>query len=572
MDWSNSKNKNRKRINYIYPIVLFLYPFLNVNEGVDWMDVGYNLGNFAFWDKLGNTWKLSTYLSNVLGRFFYKLPGGDTLLGMNCYTTLLISALALIGYWFTKKYVPVWIAFWGNVLAISLCWCPTTKLYDYLTYLLLMIGIVFLFQGLVEEKRKFLIIAGFFLGMNVFTRLPNLVEAGFILLVWYDSFLKKKTWKEALFLTGWCMLGYLSAIMLFFLIVCASFGLSSYFAMLGGISEIESSTNNYSFLDLLTGAWKDYLRSFKWIVFYLGYILAGEIVFRRSNKIEVLVKFQKWLKIFYLLGMIVLYRFFWGRGMFDLNYYSYGVIFWPTAIFLVWSIGLCLYRFSRSAKQYSETQRLLTMLVFLIILITPLGSNNKIYPIMNSLFLVAPFIIVWSWEVVSKCSYSVQATIGVFALFFAIQSFGFGITFTFGDGSYDEKRDTKIENNGILYGMYTSSKKAQTVEGLTAYVDQQGNLRSVLTYGNIPSMSYYLELEPALGSSWPDLESFSIHDYQSDLTKVEIDIDADRPVILINANLDEEDKGKTKYQILLQFMERCDYQLQLAVDDVLLYY
>lgn len=38
--------------------------------------------------------------------------------------------------------MPAWMAFAGEIIAISFCWCPSTILYNYLTYFLFLAGCV----------------------------------------------------------------------------------------------------------------------------------------------------------------------------------------------------------------------------------------------------------------------------------------------------------------------------------------------------------------------------------------------------------------------------------------------
>lgn len=554
--------------NYLFPAVLLLYPFWNVNEGVDLMDVGYNYGNFVFWDQLGNTWKLGTYLANELGRFFYRLPMGDTMLGMNIYTTCLISIMAFTAYWFARRYIPAGFAFLGNILAVNLCWCPTAKLYDYLTYLLMMAGILILYLGLNNGRRRYLVLAGGLLGVNLFTRFSNLTEAGFILLVWYEAWAGKKGIKEAVRLTVWCLLGYGIGIALMLVVISSQFGIEAYISMIEGMLGIEATASQYSALDLLTGAWKDYFSSIKWIALYAVYILAGTIFFRflfRRNAQESAGKLEIAARICYLSGMAVLYRFFWGRGMFDLNYYSYGVMFWPAVIFLVWSLSVCAVRLIKGNDS-------LAMLVLLVLLLTPLGSNNKSYSIMNNLFLTAPFILYWSWEILRSRGFAFQSVAITYFIFLMVQTTGFGLVFTFGDGSYEQKRDTKIEKNGILNGIYTSEARAEAIENVTAFVNGLPGKHTAVTYGNIPSLCYYLGIEPAMGSTWPDLDSYAMQDFKQDLILMEKQAEDRRPIIILNAQLDEEDRLEEKYLRIEDFMDRHNYRQRLAADNLLVFY
>ena len=112
----------------LFPVILILFPLLKVNQGIDLTDTAYSLGNYAFFGQNTVLWTLLTFLSNVLGFFFTKLPFGGTMLGMKVYSSLLISAMALLGYRFFRTKMPAVIAFLAELSAIGMCWCPSVIL------------------------------------------------------------------------------------------------------------------------------------------------------------------------------------------------------------------------------------------------------------------------------------------------------------------------------------------------------------------------------------------------------------------------------------------------------------
>ena len=118
---------------YIFPVILFLYPFLTVNQGVDVSDSTYSFSNFLFFERMEGMWVVSTYVANVVGWLLTKLPFGTTLLGIKIYATFLISGTVLLVYYMFKKWMPAWIAFLGEMIAIGFCWIPAGILYNYLS-------------------------------------------------------------------------------------------------------------------------------------------------------------------------------------------------------------------------------------------------------------------------------------------------------------------------------------------------------------------------------------------------------------------------------------------------------
>ena len=129
--------KKRSYIDVCILIILILYPMRHVACGLDLWDTGYNYANFRYMgtEHMDSMWLFSTYICNVVGHFMTLLPYGHTLIGMNVYTGLILSIIACIAYLFCTGDLGIHkaVVFVGEICAISLCWCPTALLYNYLT-------------------------------------------------------------------------------------------------------------------------------------------------------------------------------------------------------------------------------------------------------------------------------------------------------------------------------------------------------------------------------------------------------------------------------------------------------
>ena len=242
----NKMLKNMRRVaggkNILENIALVLlafYPLRHISWGLDLWDTGYNYANFQYMgtEHMDPMWLFSTYLANAAGNLLTRLPNGGTLLGMNLYTALFASALGLLGYFFCTRAlrIPKPAAFAGEFIALSLCWCPTALLYNYLTYILFLGCVILLYYGLVKEKKGCLIAAGACLGTNVLVRFSNLPEMAMIVAVWaYDVILwlegrkEGKGWRRLLSHTGWCLLGYAAALAVLLGWIQLRYGLDEY--------------------------------------------------------------------------------------------------------------------------------------------------------------------------------------------------------------------------------------------------------------------------------------------------------------------------------------------------------
>lgn len=540
--------KLNKVLNLIFSLILLLYPLRHIRLGVEWQDTGYNYAHFAYMDNMDPMWLFSTYFANAVGHFFTKLPMGDTMLGLNLYTGLTVSILAVAGYWFFVKSIKLspLLVFLGEFLAVSLCWCPTALLYNYLTYILLGAGGVLLYYGLMrEEKNKpFFVFAGICLGLNVFVRFSNLANMGLIVAVWAMGIIRKEKFVKVLKQTGFCVLGYVIGLLGGFGFISLQYGANTYIQGVLRLLSMPSEASNYTILSMILAQVQNYLQNFIWLGWMAAFMLAGMVVYQILPG----QKYITWIKkIGYVACVFLSFYFLRNRNMFNFTYVTKASMF-QWAIMLL-SATLVIGVVVIFGKRFTEQEKLLCGMNILIILITPLGSNNHLYLAVNNLFFVVPYTL-WmlyrflKWmpaEVpVKKHSismYPVKAMICsiLFMIVFQGTLFGWYHVFTEGDGEYG--LNTPIENNVVLEGMLTDAERAEVISEISAFVQKEGlKGQEVILYGQIPAMSYYLEMPFAI-SSWPDLSSYNYAVMENDLAAIQAQADKGErtmPVILMD--------------------------------------
>lgn len=557
---------------YVCPLLLLLLPLRHINQGVDISDTGYNLGCFRWFGEQDGMWVYVTYLANGIGHIFTKLPFGNTMLGMNLYCSLVVSLIALLAWYFLKDRLPWGFVAAGEMLAIMLCWCPHVILYNYLTYLTLLSGTVLLYQGIVKEKKGWFLLAGLILGLGVGVRFSNLTHMALIVALWYDGFLKKKKVAAVLADTLWCVLGYAAGIGAFLAMIQIQYGLSGYFTMLFGLQTMSSGASGYSAGEMIAGAFIDYFGSMKWGLLFLLYLAGGFVLFYLKKGKLLLFK-----KILFTAGFLVLLRFVYGRGMFGFDYHEYFSIFWWVSLFHVTALVCAVLALLR--KDTGQREKLLAMIVLITILILPLGSNNRSYPVINNLFLIAPATLSFLWRFLKSAfpaehpaAFPVRVFMTGCLLVLAVQSIGFGSVFVFRDGTNTEKRDTKIENNGILKGMYTTQANGTDLEEITAFWEESDFRQQnapVILYGDVPGLSYLLDAPCAITSTWANLESYNRTFWDRDFARVEEEMDRIRPVVIKgNRYVPVDEKG----ELLDRFLEKYEYQEIFANETVTMYY
>lgn len=580
--FKNTYHKYRKFIeNILFPLLLAAYPLVGINQGIDVADTTYSLGNFQYFPSMDGTWMVATFLANAAGSLMMHLPFGNTLLGMYFYTALIQSVTALSVYLAFRRdlagRIPAPLVFLGEFLALGLCWCPSTILYNYLTYLLMTLGILFLYQGILEGKRNGYVAAGVCLGLNVAVRMPNVVQAAFIAAVWYGAWVCKRTLKQAVRDTLWCILGYAAGFGVPFAAIAIRYGVGAYPAMVRTMFAMTEKATDYKPSAMVMGMFGDYITGSFWLLF-VGICMAGGYLLFCVQRKWLAKRFVGTVlcKGIYLLVLLILLRFYWGKGVFTFRYYEYGSMYFPAVFFLliavVTAFGCIL------APSFSRTKKIFAALMLVQIFVTPLGSNNDLYPIINNLFLVAPFVlwVVWEWlraRSRKESTFLLGAPFTMLAVLVLVQSVGFHLAFTFQDGAEDVERDTKLSVPAKAAGVYTTRENAVSLQELAQYVQQDGLTgKSVILYGEIPGLGYFLDMPPALSTFWPDLDSYRMVEYQRDLEHL-----GQLPVVMVSAktaaylNGDEDgmewfgvEKEKMdldeKLRILADYMARHGYE------------
>lgn len=534
-----NKNRNKKLFHYLYilsVVLIFLYPFRHVAMGVDLMDGGYNYANFRYngLEYMDSMWFFATWMANAVGHLFTQLPFGDTLLGMNVYATLPVSAIGVSAYIFSVKElkIPAWIAFIGEWIALSLCWAPVSVLYNYLTYGFLLAGVLCLYQGLTASRGHLLVLAGIFLGLNVGNRFSNLPQAGLILAVWYFGIINKKKFSFVLKDTAFCVLGYVAALAVFLGFISLGYGFGSYAEAIGNLFGMTEQATDYTPFSMLSGMIGGYLddTSMYWIKRF-GLILAAALVlcltFARKNikTARVLTGISMLAGMWWLVTEKFLYR----------DYATYNSIY--DQCIMVFLMMMLLAVWQMYSRKYTGEEKLQAFLVILLILFTSLGSNNAIYSSINNLFLVLPcaFGMLCRFVCREKSSVAVpfQGILLVGCLFLVWQGAFFGKTYVYEEATGGRSFDTEITAIPVLKGISTNQEKARHLEELYAYLQESGlDERECILFGNIPGVAYFLDLTPAM-NVWSDLRSYSVDRMESDVAKLDMADSASRPIIIL---------------------------------------
>lgn len=567
-EWIQS---HKKLLTWICAIILVMLPFLHVNSGVEFTDTGYSLGNYKHFADAEGTWALATFLSNVTGWLLTMLPFGGTMLGMQVYCNTFLSFLLVFSFIKLQEYFPARYVFIGEILAWALCWCPRVILYNYLTYLFLTLGCICLLKALKSQKKKYFFLAGVILGINLFVRFSNLTQTALIVVVIYDAILRKKKVKSALQSVGFCIGGYFTAVLTVLGGIMVFYGGSEYFTMIQSLFAMKDTESTYSLASMVIAPLQAYWDQLKWLWVFPAAFAVGTLVYKFCKKPVIKYMFSA----AFLAGLLAIVLYYYKIAVFWRNYNDYHCFrFWAVG-FVVFGLGLAAYIvFSRKTRQMDK---LFASMVVVIIAITPLGSNNALYPVYNNLFIVAPFVFAEGMKYIgsnkAECMWPAKTGLAVMCFFLMLQSLLFGWTFTFRDAGFTTGIDTTITQNRVLKGMRTTSERARQIEELSTYVYENDLCgREVLLYGEIPFAVYALEMPSALSSSWADLDTvLNCKGMQEEMEALESE-----PVIIIATDryedlLNNPDTDNEKALLISEYLQIHQYEETFRNDKFVVY-
>ncbi|MCR4762620.1 MAG: hypothetical protein K5696_03745 [Lachnospiraceae bacterium] len=617
--------------NLLFPLLLLLWPFVSVTQGVDVSDTTYALSNYTYLESIDPMWLLATWLPNVLGAALIRLPGGDSLRGMNFLCSLFVSATAEVAYFGLRglrirsaadasssdSFAPfspglLFVSLW---IAENLFWCPAVILYNTLTYFLMTVAGVLLLHGFacpretdhkagVNRKRFFFYLsAGLCLGLNVFVRFPNAVETLFIaaVILCHAVAVRRKPAAGVLLRDlAACIVGYLIALIISLVIISLSSD-SSYLNMITELLAMTDGAQDYTAAGMISSILNAYATTCRELLPAVFLLAAGFLILTGADAFSESKGGSRRLlteaRILAVLLIAVLFGLYYTSGIYTRNYHYYDCMFEPVMILIILAILLAVAGMTPVLWAKSGTDgfpaafgRPAACLLLLFILITPIGSNNYTFPIVNNLFLILPLAFLLLKRASSALNnrsriaagagasalragrFLLLAWAGALVLLVLVQGSLFHLCFVFGDAGDENGRSAVITELPRARGMHTSADNARSLEELRQQIDAAypgASGQKALIFGDAPGLHYLLELPPALFTSWPDLNS-------NGTARVHQALDAlrdskERPFVLLRQDMrlypttdgfSSEEKGR----LILDYLTESGYNKLFEVD------
>ncbi|MDR2907413.1 MAG: glycosyltransferase family 39 protein [Bacteroidales bacterium] len=468
-------------------------------QGFDLCDEGFSL---TFFQQIFNhpqsvEYNFLYWLSGIVGGLWLKLFPNAGIFAFRILGILIhLASLGMVIAIFRKR-LPDWI------LAVS---CVVlTLMFDFgviafehsqLVVLFSLSAFYFLMKGIEENKLWPLLLSGFLLAVNVFSRLPNLTLWAWILLIPLFSNNWKTVWKQA---AGFCtglVLGGLAVLLTMLALGHLDIFVNSVMMMFNIAGEAD---NSHSFVQLFQTIIRNYITIARVGCIFIIPLLSlvdfqwHKPYFRWRSK-DNLSLWEFWIRTFiiclFLFSFLKLYNVSCVFWLYALGFFAQAVLFWKT--------------------NDKNLRRIIVGSIVMMFLL-PVGSDWYIGNMgLYSIWLAVPLTLWWGFSNMEKLSvlfnvkrWSFGILLGVFGI---VQLATIANQAYFDNGSRFQKR--YAIHHPIAKHIYTTKLRADVMNELIPALNQYIRPNDyVLAFEHIPMIHALTQSQPYLGISWPAIHS-----------------------------------------------------------------
>lgn len=493
------ENNNK---SYLFSTLLFafFYEFILGLQGFDFCDEGWVLTSYQqiFNEPWSIEYNFLFYLTVIIGGIWDFLFGFGGILSFRILTVITIILTIYFTYLTVEKFVDPLVIPLGTFIILLLHNIGITVFHhNHLTFLLVSISIYLILRGL-NEKNFIKTGFGFFIvGINVFSRIPNITMLSFMLLPFVD-FVYNKEWSRLGRHLIYSILGFMGGVLLIIALMLLLghweiFKASTTNLIFAGSSQ----ENSHSIIHLIKTNFGSYIDIYKKVaLFVFTCVLFGFFYNKSLNKL---------FKVLSLIIFSILILIFFFKEFTAVTYYSF--ILFPLLISY-------FYDYKIKSIVLLNSASIITMFFL------PLGSDFGIGNMGGSSIWLATFVSIahilrYIKYQVNKKNYAVFViSLNILILFTGYELIAVSKN-TYSDPGNRLFKTYKAKNE--KFTIYTSKEKSDAIDDLlfeiSKYVSRNDYL---LCFESLAMIHYLTETKPYMGTAWPWI-------YDPDLFKYHLD-------------------------------------------------
>lgn len=525
----------------LYFGLLLIYHILITFQGFDMLDEGFHV---TFYQQIFNApssvqYSFFYWLSGIIGGTVLNLFPEGGLWGLRAAGAVISIATIGLAYHMLKDFIR------RDILQISIFLLalyintePKDIHYNTISAFLYFLTCLLLLKGMRGESGLLLFLAGIVSGLNIFTRIPNLVGTGIGLVILYHGYLERIPVKFQIRKLVLFAIGVITSVVLVIWTMQIMGHWELFKGSLGYLANMGSSQSKkdgldggYGLIKIFYSPSKQYVISVLSVVVLTPFILIALWAYKRSENADGLKKYLLRAAPFVLLAVMLALIFADKLKLPMLTYFYTGVCLITSAIALLANVGkeikliAIMGLFIILVHPLASAPGIMTVVIYSIWLSLPLGIH-LILSVVNARFRIQSQTLT-SHNVIDftvsrnalKVIWSVLL-IGLIALpLFHLYKYPY-----FYDYHKRTELVTPIQNTNTRF-IYTSPARAEQVNQLLAeskkYI-QSGDY--VLAHDAIPMFHFLTETKPYLRNPAPMFYSTSIFDAEMDIAQRSLEL------------------------------------------------
>lgn len=497
------RKDTRRKIEYIVMALLVLWVLgvcvYQMHFGVDVQDTASYLTKFRYFFEKGTGGNALYYL---LGEFFGSLVFHlfPTLYAMNVTGLIVWSLTGFLLYRILKPYLPALplsAAILGGI-AFSASWVRCVN-WNAWSMLFLTLGILCLLHGFDSEEKQWFYAAGLILGWNTFTRMPNIVFLGLVVVIFYGKAAEgiKHALADCLRMTvGGAIAGITGVLFSLFFLGKEKF-FADLFWLIGSSGDQESKHNLFDMFGQVIVGVMDGART--WIKYGL---LVGVLI------VLCILEKKLWKKDLTALGAVLAGALAVGTGFTREVTYSSCQTLLSVQNFLAYG-GIAFGLFG-AVWFYKKDRRfgMLCLMEALSMIFLTIGTDTG--SIFFRVYLALPAAVMAA--VLWKFPWKELRILAVFVVCLTLATGqNCNQNFTYHDGEQGKAMDSIIDSP-VFAGVYTTAERAEYVNRLMELLEPYGE-KELLTIGAFNIGHNVTDMKTFFDSAWADLDYLSMEEF-----------------------------------------------------------
>ncbi len=463
-----------------------IYPLLFIWQGLDLTDAGFNLVQFSDFFENPERHANVLWLSNLLGALWHESFEWLGYIGFKIAYVLNIYLMLYLVWMIIKPYDSKKIGFFALFLTLAYV---TKAGGDWISYnafssLFYLFVVFFIYKAYQQNSLLLYWIAGIFAGLNIFVRLPNLLDILLIVSIIFVAYENSQLLFKAI---SSYLLGYIFAIVLALSFMAMLGQYDSYIKSLTDIFGVTADTSGHHGSGTLL---KLLIFDYSMVLFMAVSVslLAVYFIPLVAKQKEV----TKWIVV--LLVVLLALKLFPILAM------------WKWLYIAVLYFGLVYVYFDKNSP---KELKLMTVLAFLYLALIPLGSGNGIRNAVHGAWLAMPLVLIY-FASIGEISLRNKVVVDAKSFDYIKKLFIF-ITLVFSlvtayEYSYRDSNDRFAMIHSMdhpkLKGTFTTEKRAKVVEEILSFLEPIAKNRELFAYGKISTISYLLDKGSPLSHPW----------------------------------------------------------------------